>query len=47
MSDDEIKQFKLKPFYQEAINLRRFDEGAKNPKIKSKKIEEYKEFINI
>jgi len=45
MSDDEIKQFKSKPYYQEAINLRRFDEGAKNPKVTSKKIKEYKELL--
>src|SRR6056300_274832 len=45
MIDDEIKQFKSKPYYQEAINLRRFDEGAKNPKVRSKKIEEYKELL--
>ena len=45
MNDGEMEKFKLKPFYQEAINLRRFDEGAKNPKIKSKKIEEYKNLL--
>jgi predicted HD phosphohydrolase len=45
MSDDEIKRFKSKPYYQEAIKLRRFDEGAKNPKLRSKKISEYKELL--
>ena len=45
MSDDEIKQFKSKPYYQEAIKLRRFDESAKNPKVRSKKIREYKELL--
>ena len=45
MSDDEIKQFKSKPYHQEAIKLRRFDEGAKNPKVRSKKIKEYKELL--
>ena len=45
MDDEEIEQFKSKPYYQEAIKLRRFDEGAKNPKVRSKKIKEYKNLL--
>jgi len=45
MNDEEIEQFKSKPYYQEAIKLRRFDEGAKNPKVRSKKIKEYKNLL--
>jgi predicted HD phosphohydrolase len=45
MSDEEAKKFEQNRNYENAIKLRRFDEGAKKNNIKIKKIEDYKELL--
>ena len=45
MSDEEAKKFEQNKNYENAIKLRRFDEGAKKHNIKIKKIEDYKELL--
>ena len=45
MSDNEAKKFEQKKNYEDAIKLRRFDEGAKKQNIKIKNIEDYKELL--
>jgi len=45
MSDIEAEKFETNKTYENAIKLRRFDEGAKNLNIKIKKIEDYKELL--
>ena len=45
MSNNEVKKFKQNKNYENAIKLRRFDEGAKKQNIKIKKIEDYKELL--
>ena len=45
MSDEEEKKFEKNRNYENAIKLRRFDEGAKKNNIKIKKIEDYKELL--
>ena len=46
MSDLEVKKFEKNKNYENAIKLRKFDEGAKKENIKIKKIEDYKELLN-
>ena len=46
MNDNEAKQFEQNKNYENAIKLRRFDEGAKQKNIKIKKIEDYRELLN-
>jgi predicted HD phosphohydrolase len=46
MSDLEVKKFEKNKNYENAIKLRRFDEGAKQKNIKIKKIEDYKNLLN-
>jgi predicted HD phosphohydrolase len=45
MSNNEVKKFEQNKNYENAIKLRRFDEGAKKQNIKIKKIEDYKELL--
>ena len=45
MSDLDAKKFEQNKNYESAIKLRRFDEGAKQNNIKTKKIEDYKELL--
>ena len=45
MSDIETEQFKKNKNYENAIKLRRFDEGAKKQNIKIKDIKDYKELL--
>ena len=45
MSDLEVKKFEKNKNYENAIKLRKFDEGAKQKNIKIKKIEDYKELL--
>jgi len=45
MSDNEAKQFEQNKNYENAIKLRRFDEGAKQKSTEIKKIEDYKELL--
>jgi [1-hydroxy-2-(trimethylamino)ethyl]phosphonate dioxygenase len=45
MSDIDAEKFETNKNYENAIKLRRFDEGAKNLNIKIKKIEDYKELL--
>ena len=46
MSDLEVKKFEKNKNYENAIKLRKFDEGAKQKNIKIKKIEDYKNLLN-
>ena len=46
MSDGDAKKFEQNKNYENAIKLRRFDEGAKQKNIKIKKIEDYRELLN-
>jgi [1-hydroxy-2-(trimethylamino)ethyl]phosphonate dioxygenase len=46
MSDFDAKKFELNKNYENAIKLRRFDEGAKQKNMKIKKIEDYKDLLN-
>ena len=45
MTDKEANKFEQNENYENAIKLRRFDEGAKKTNIKIKKIEDYKELL--
>ncbi|MDB4279803.1 HD domain-containing protein [bacterium] len=45
MNDNEAKQFEQNKNYENAIKLRRFDEGAKKQNIKIKDIKDYKELL--
>ena len=40
-----VSKFEQNKNYENAIKLRRFDEGAKKQNIKIKKIEDYKELL--
>ena len=46
MSDLEVKKFEKNKNYENAIKLRKFDEGAKQKNIKIKKIEDYKVLLS-
>ena len=46
MSDNEAKKFVSLKFHDVAILLRKYDEEAKKPNIKMKKIEDYRNLIN-
>ena len=46
MNDLEAKKFEINKYYESAIKLRKFDEGAKKENIKIKKIEDYKDLLN-
>ena len=46
MSDLEVKKFEKNKNYENAIKLRKFDEGAKQKNIKLKKIEDYKKLLS-
>ncbi|MDC0215915.1 HD domain-containing protein [Candidatus Pelagibacter sp.] len=45
MSNKKAKKFEKNKNFNNAIKLRRFDEGAKKQNIKIKKIEDYKELL--
>ena len=45
MSYLDAKKFEQNKNYENAIKLRRFDEGAKQKNIKINKIEDYKELL--
>ena len=45
MTDKEANKFEQNENYENAIKLRRFDEGAKKTNIKIKKIEDYKKLL--
>ena len=45
MSDEEAKKFEQNKNYENAIKLRRFDEGAKRQNIKTKDIKDYKKLL--
>ena len=45
MNDNEAKQFEQSRNFRSAIELRRFDEGAKKQNIKIKDIKDYKELL--
>lgn len=46
MNDLEAKKFEINKYYESAIKLRKFDEGAKQKNIKLKKIEDYKKLLS-
>ena len=46
MSSFDAKKFEKNKNFKNAIQLRRFDEGAKQKNIKIKKIEDYKELLS-
>ena len=46
MNDLDAKKFEQNKNYENAIKLRRFDEGAKQKNIKIKKIEDYKVLLS-
>ena len=46
MNDLEAKKFEINKYYESAIKLRKFDEGAKKENIKIKKIEDYKKLLS-
>ena len=45
MSDNEVKKFASLKFHNDAILLRKYDDEAKIPNIKMKKIDEYRDLI--
>ena len=45
MSDDEARKFSSLKFHNDAILLRKYDDEAKIPNIKMKKIDEYRDLI--
>ena len=46
MNEIDAKKFEQNKNYENAIKLRRFDEGAKQKNLKIKKIEDYKVLLN-
>ena len=45
MNDDEIRKFTSLKFYEDAIMLRKYDDDAKTPSVKMKKIDDYRDLI--
>ena len=45
MDDDEIRKFTSLKFYEDAIMLRKYDDDAKTPSVKMKKIDDYRDLI--
>jgi len=45
MSDEETKKFTSLEFHSDAIKVRKFDDDGKNPNIKIKKIDDYRELL--
>jgi [1-hydroxy-2-(trimethylamino)ethyl]phosphonate dioxygenase len=41
MSVEEVEKFRAMPFVEDAVRLRRWDEGAKNPKVITPPLEHY------
>jgi predicted HD phosphohydrolase len=46
MDDKEAKEFEGNEFFEDSINLRKFDEGAKKTDLKIKSINEYKNLLS-
>jgi phosphonate degradation associated HDIG domain protein len=46
MSEEEVKEFENNEFYKEAVNLRRWDDLAKDPNLVSPSIESFIDSIN-
>ena len=46
MSEEEVKEFEINEFYKEAVNLRRWDDLAKDPNLVSPSIESFIDSIN-
>ena len=45
MDDEESRNFTSLKFYKDAIILRKYDDDAKIPNIKMKKIDDYRDLI--
>lgn len=41
MSVEEVRQFKMLPYYSEAVQLRRWDEASKNSRVRASTIDDF------
>ena len=45
MDEEEAQKFTSLKFYKDAIMLRKYDDDAKTPSVKMKKIDDYRDLI--
>ncbi|MFT3920923.1 MAG: hypothetical protein QM778_00145 [Myxococcales bacterium] len=47
MTTEEIKQFESRPFFQDAVRLRRWDDAAKVVDMKTPDLEHFARYIDL
>jgi predicted HD phosphohydrolase len=47
MSQDEVDRFRTRPYFQEAVRLRRWDDAAKVVGMKTPALEDFAHFLDL